>query len=65
MRMQGCMENDFGDNRDQELIRQEIIKGKRSLGYKYSGSALKEKLRMRLYRKGFSLSEIDEALKEE
>lgn len=63
--MQGCMENDFGDNRDQELIRQEIIKGKRSLGYKYSGSALKEKLRMRLYRKGFSLSEIDEALKEE
>lgn len=63
--MQGLIENSYNEDRDQELIKQEIEKGKRSLGYKYSGSVLKSKLRMRLYRKGFSLSEIDEALNEE
>lgn len=50
---------------DTDILNKEMEKARRELSRKYSGYELEQKIRARLYRKGFKVSEIKENIYEE
>lgn len=50
---------------DTDIYKRELEKAKRELSKKYSGYELEQKIKMRLYRKGFKISSIEESNYEE
>lgn len=50
---------------DTDICKKELEKAKRELSKKYTGYELEQKIKMRLYRKGFKISSIEESSYEE
>lgn len=50
---------------DTDILKKEMEKARRELSKKYSGYELEQKIKMRLYRKGFTVSNIEESSYEE